>query len=72
MKNDDGSFLLIKSYFDESNIAAFGIEGADAKPDSIIGKAAGLNKEFVINDELYTIFENGQLLVVQEGTEKTL
>ena len=72
MKNDDGSFLLIKSYFDESNISAFGIESADAKPNSIIGKAAGLNKEFVINDELYTIFENGQLLVVQDGTEKTL
>lgn len=72
MKNDDGSYMLIKSYFDESNIAAFGIESADSKPDSIIGKAAGLNKEFVINDELYTIFENGQLLVVQEGTEKTL
>lgn len=72
MKNDDGSFLLIKSYFDETNIAAFGIQSADAKPASIIGNAVGLNKDFVKNDELYTIFENGQLLVVQDGTEKTI
>lgn len=72
MKNDDGSFLLIKSYFDTSNVAAFGIESADAKPASILGNAAGLNKEFVKNDEMYTIFENDQLLVVQDGTEKTI
>ncbi len=72
MKNDDGSYLLIKSYFDETNIAAFGIESADSKPASIIGNAAGLNKDFVKNDEMYTIFENDQLLVVQDGTEKII
>ena len=71
-KNDDGGYTLVLSFFDDSNIAAFGVKSVDTKPASIIGSGAGLNKDFVKNDEMYAIFEGDALTIMQDGTEKTI
>ena len=71
-KNDDGGYTLVLCFFDDSNIAAFGVKSVDSKPASIIGSGASLNKDFVKNDEMYAIFEVDALTIMQDGTEKTI
>ncbi len=71
-KNDDGGYTLVLSFFDDSSVAAFGVKSVDAKPASIIGSGASLNKDFVKNDEMYAIFEGNALTIMQDGKEKTV
>jgi hypothetical protein len=65
--NDDGSYEIMRAYFDADNVAAFGTATADGAPESIYGKN-GFNEEFVVNDKTYMILKDGELKVFDEGT----
>lgn len=67
---ESNDFTLITTFFDESNITAFGVETVSSSPESILGKT-DLTSEFVVNDEMYVILQDGVLTVMNEGELKT-
>lgn len=67
--SDDG-YTVIKAYFDNDNIAAFGTMSSSSVPASIIGQS-GFNADFVKNDESYLILEDGKLSVFDNGSITT-
>ncbi|MEL4106127.1 hypothetical protein AAFA46_04700 [Oscillospiraceae bacterium WX1] len=66
--DENGTYQVIRSFFDKDNIAAFGTLTATAEPDSIIGKSS-LNEDFVVNSESYIIFKDGELTTFDQGGE---
>jgi hypothetical protein len=66
-KGDD-TFTLLTAFINDTDIAAFGIAPADAKPASIIGNTS-LTQDFVKNDELYFILNGDKLTAFQDGAE---
>lgn len=70
MDNGDGTFTKVTSFFNDKDIAAFGVASAEAKPDSILGNSS-LTKDFVVNDEMYFILEGDSLTVLENGEPKT-
>lgn len=66
----DGLYYVVTAYFNDSNIAAFGISTASSKPASILG-GSGFSEEFVINDEMYMILKDDVLTVFENGTVTT-
>ncbi len=67
-ESDD--YTLITTFFDESNISAFGVTTVSDAPESIIGKP-DLTAEYVVNDEMYIILEDGTLTVMIDGELNT-
>ncbi|MGI5848684.1 MAG: hypothetical protein ACOX8Q_01215 [Christensenellales bacterium] len=68
MRNEDG-YSKITSFFNESSLAAFGVETTDTKPDSIF-KTGNQTVDFVKNDDLYFILKDNSLTVSENGQEK--
>lgn len=66
----DGLYYLVTGYFNDSNIAAFGISTSSSKPDSILG-GSNFSEEFVKNDEMYMILKDDVLTVFDNGTVTT-
>ena len=66
---DNNDIKLIKSFFDDSNIVGFGFESTSGRPNSIY-KNKNLGSQFVINNEMYFMLEDGQLKVMENGKEK--
>lgn len=66
----NGSYQVMRAYFDQDNVAAFSTVTAAEEPDSIIGKT-GLNENFVKNSESYIILKDGKLTVFDKGTTST-
>ncbi len=66
---DKNDYSLITSFFDDSNIVAFGISTAKKQPTSIF-KNTALTKDFVVNKEAYFILENNKLSVLEKGKVK--
>ncbi|NLA88230.1 MAG: hypothetical protein GX847_13335 [Clostridiales bacterium] len=62
----NGTYEVIRAYFDKDNAAAFGILTASEKPASILGKSS-FNEDFVKNDESYVIFLDGKLTAFEDG-----
>lgn len=70
MDNGEDGLILVTSFVNEKDIAAFGIKTADAQPASIFGNTS-LNKDFVVNDEAYFILEGDSLTLLENGEAKT-
>ncbi len=70
MLEDDGSYELIKSYFNDTNLIACGFITTDEQPASIY-KNSNLDKNFVVNDELYIMLEDDVLTVCEDGETNT-
>jgi len=70
LNEESNDYTLITTFFDESNITAFGVATINAPPESIIGKS-DLTSEFVVNDEMYVILENDILTALIDGELKT-
>jgi hypothetical protein len=68
--DSDGSFELIRTYFDMDNVAAIGSATSAGKPESILGGSV-LDENFAVNDESYMILKDGKLTVFDQGTEIT-
>ncbi len=58
------------AFFDESNISAFGIQKANARPASIF-KNTGVTLDLVKQGDTYMILQDGKLLVHDQGQDKT-
>ena len=69
LDDQKNTYSLITSFFDESNVVAFGIASAKKEPTSIF-KNAALTKDFVVNKEAYFILENNKLSVLEKGKVK--
>jgi hypothetical protein len=64
--NQQNDFSLIKGYVGDPDIVAFGLEPAEAVPESISGKA-DINSGFVKNDNIYFIVEVDKLTIGEYG-----
>lgn len=66
----NGSYEVMRAYFDQDNVAAFSTVTAAEEPASILGKT-GLNEDFVKNSETYMILKDGKLTVFDKGATST-
>lgn len=66
----NGSYQVMRSYFDQDNVTAFGMMSATEEPASILGKT-GLNEDFVKNSEAYMILKDGKITIFDKGTITT-
>lgn len=66
----NGSYQVMRAYFDQDNVAAFSTVTAAEEPASILGKT-GLNEDFVKNSESYMILKDGKITVFDKGTTST-
>lgn len=70
MDNGEDGLMLVTSFVNDKDIAAFGIKTADSQPASIFGNTS-LTKDFVVNDEAYFILEGDSLTLLENGEAKT-
>lgn len=66
----NGSYEVMRAYFDQDNVAAFSTVTAAEEPASILG-ITGLNEDFVKNSEMYMILKDGKLTVFDKGATST-
>lgn len=67
---EDGSYSLITAYFDDSDLAGFGMTTVSKEPESIF-KKTGLKSDFIKNDDMYFYIEGGVLTIFQDGETQT-
>lgn len=68
--NEDGTFMTITAFFNDTDIMAYGMTSSAAKPASILGNTS-LTVDFVKNDESYCILQGDALTVFENGETKT-
>lgn len=68
--NENGTYMQIKSFFNDTDTVAFGMETASAEPASILGNTS-LTADFVKGGESYFILQGDALAVYENGAEKT-
>lgn len=70
IRNEDGTFMTITTFFNDTDTMAYGMTSSATKPASIIGNTS-LTVDFVKNDEVYCILQGDALTVFENGETKT-